>query len=208
MAKTAILYAEDFVLAGVGKSKAEIATVIGEQAAENFILVTAKSFVASEQHPTFAEMCGEEPVPAKVPKAPKEPKEVKTVDPVPVLNEDGTHACDDEGQLLFVSVEKKTRISAVPLAGQYTQLKAFPSTNVDHPKFPIWEAIASNSTVEEAIAACPTELPARKTKGSYSFSSEFRYFLKKGFVVLGEVSIAYNDSNELTGSSEDVPASE
>lgn len=176
MAKTAVIYAVDFVLAGVGKSKAEVKTIIGEQDPDLFILVTAKTFVASEQHPSFGEMCGE---------VTEVKQEAEVAEPIPVLDESGNHVHDEEGNPTFVTVEKKVRAVSLPLEGEYHLLKEFPSTSVEHPKFPIWIAIAENSTVEAAVAACPAEAPARKTSGTYSFSSEFRYFLKKGFVAMG-----------------------
>lgn len=61
MAKTAVLNAADMTLAGVAKTKAEIAAIVGDTP-DNFVLVTNKTFEASEQHPTFGEMCGEEVV--------------------------------------------------------------------------------------------------------------------------------------------------
>ncbi len=61
MAKTAVLNAADMTLAGVANTKAEIAALVGETP-DAFVLVTKKSFEASEQHPTFGEMCGDEVV--------------------------------------------------------------------------------------------------------------------------------------------------
>jgi hypothetical protein len=85
-------------------------------------------------------------------------------------------------------VAKTPRTAAVVLSGPYHLLKPLPATPADHPKMPIWNAIVENSgkTCEEAIADCPKENPKRKTNGVYTFASEFRYFLKAGYVAMGE----------------------
>ncbi len=78
----------------------------------------------------------------------------------------------------------KTRRAALPLEGNYTITKALPTVAEDHPKKPIWDAINANTSIEAAKAACPVENPKRKTSGTYSFSSEFRYFVKTGHITL------------------------
>lgn len=85
--------------------------------------------------------------------------------------------------------EAKAKRETTPLAdeSQYHLLKPFPATADDHPKKPIWTAIEKNNngTIADAKADCPKENPKRKTRGVYTFSSEFRYFLKAGYVALG-----------------------
>lgn len=80
---------------------------------------------------------------------------------------------------------KAPREGATPLDGEYHIVKAFPATADDHPKKPIWNAISDNTDVAAAKAACPAENPKRKTNGVYTFASEFRYFLKAGYVAMG-----------------------
>jgi hypothetical protein len=139
-------------------------------------------------------MCGEAPK-EKAPKKVKEPKVIE--EPVQSTNEDGEAIFDENGDPVFEDApEKKTRATATKLSGPYHFLKGLPNTSEDHPKYVIWQAIASNDTVEAAIASCPTDLPARKTSGSYSFASEFRYFLKKGFVVMGTAPEVSEDTSE------------
>jgi hypothetical protein len=75
MAKTAILNAADMTLAGVANTKAEIAAIVGDTP-DAFVLVVKKQFEATEQHPSWEEMCGEvvvvEPTEATE-KAPRSP---------------------------------------------------------------------------------------------------------------------------------------
>lgn len=78
-----------------------------------------------------------------------------------------------------------TRANATPLEGEYHLAKPLPACADDHPKKPIWVAIESNTNVDAAKAACPAENPKRKTNGVYTFASEFRYFLKTGYVAMG-----------------------
>ena len=59
MAKTAILNAATLELMGVGKNKAEIAAIMGEDPADSFVQVTKKTFVADETYASFEELCGE-----------------------------------------------------------------------------------------------------------------------------------------------------
>lgn len=82
---------------------------------------------------------------------------------------------------------KAKREPAAALEGNYYLLKPLPAVAEDHPKKPIWDAIRNNDggTCEDAKAACPAENPKRKTNGVYTFASEFRYFLKTGYVALG-----------------------
>lgn len=80
---------------------------------------------------------------------------------------------------------KPARAGATPLEGEYHLIKALPPTADDHPKKPIWTAIESNTDVAAAKAACPVENPKRKTNGVYTFASEFRYFIKAGYVGMG-----------------------
>lgn len=181
MAKTAVLYAADFVLAGVGKSKAEIKAIIGEQAEDLFVTVTAKTFVASEQHPSFAEMCGEvTEVKAKVAAA----------EPVPALDEDGNHIHDEDGNPTFVEAEpvfpteKKTRATASSLSGEYHVIKQPAIIAEDHPRQHYLKPILANTDVETAKAACPEKL-ARAKNGFFTFGSEFRYLITRGVIAMG-----------------------
>jgi hypothetical protein len=84
---------------------------------------------------------------------------------------------------------RSTRANATPLEGAYHLLKPLPVTADDHPKKPIWNAVVENNggTIEQAKAACPAENPKRKTNGVYTFSSEFRYFLKAGYAAMGPI---------------------
>lgn len=90
--------------------------------------------------------------------------------------------------------EAKAKPAATPLTGSYYILKPFPETREDHPKKPIWDAVIANDgkTCEEAKAACPAENPKRMTNGVYTFNSEFRYFLKAGYVALGDKPEGYD----------------
>lgn len=74
--------------------------------------------------------------------------------------------------------------TSLPEDSQYEIVKPLPGVAEDHPKAPIWEAIANNVTISGAKADCPAENPKRKTSGSYSFTSEFRYFLRTGYIKL------------------------
>jgi hypothetical protein len=150
MALTAVLNASDLSLAGTAKTKTEIAAIVGETP-DNFVLVTRKDFVESEQYATFDAMCGKVAA-EKAPKAPKEPS---------------------------------TRPGVTPLEGEYHLVKALPACADDHPKKPIWVAIESNTDIALAKAACPETNPPRKTNGVYTFASEFRYFIKTGYVAMG-----------------------
>jgi hypothetical protein len=81
--------------------------------------------------------------------------------------------------------EPSTRPGVTPLEGEYHLVKALPACADDHPKKPIWVAIESNTDIALAKAACPETNPPRKTNGVYTFASEFRYFIKTGYVAMG-----------------------
>lgn len=121
--------------------------------------VTAKTFTPTEKYASFDEMIGK----------------VKPME-----------GGDDMSQ---AGANKGKRGNATPLEGAYHLLKPLPPTADDHPKKPIWNAIVENNggTVEAAKAACPAENPKRRTNGVYTFASEFRYFLKAGYVAMGEI---------------------
>lgn len=72
----------------------------------------------------------------------------------------------------------------LPEDSDYEIVKPLMVCSENHPKFPIWEAIANNTSIAEAKAACPKENPKRATNGTYTFTSEFRYFLRTGHIVL------------------------
>lgn len=142
MAVTVVLNAEDMSRVAVCNNKKELKEYEGDA----FVFVTAKTFVESEQYPTWDELQG------------KEAKATPTG-------------------------EKAPRTS-LPEDSAYELVKALPAVAADHPKATIWNAINENRTIAEAKAACPETNPARKTKGSYSFTSEFRYFMRTGYVKL------------------------
>lgn len=87
------------------------------------------------------------------------------------------------------AASESKRAAAPALSGPYHLLKPLPAVAEDHPKKPIWDAIVANNggTAEAAKAACPEKNPPRRTSGFYTFSSEFRYFLKTGYVAMGEI---------------------
>jgi len=91
---------------------------------------------------------------------------------------------------------KPARAGVTPIEGEYHLVKPFPATADDHPKKPIWNAIEANTDVAAAKAACPAENPKRKTNGVYTFASEFRYFLKAGYVAMGAAPAAADEGNE------------
>jgi hypothetical protein len=74
--------------------------------------------------------------------------------------------------------------TTLPTEGGYEILREFSVISEEHPKFPIWEAISNNRTIEQARAACPAENPKRRTSGVYTFLSEFRYFIRAGYIKL------------------------
>lgn len=84
--------------------------------------------------------------------------------------------------------DKPAKAPVAELTGAYHLLKPLPACPDDHPKKPIWVAIEANNngTCEAAKEACPKENPKRKTNGVYTFASEFRYFLKAGYIALGD----------------------
>lgn len=181
MAKTAIINKETQDLVGVAQSEGT-AKLVYEGAnltAEQVDLVTAKNFTASDRYPTFKDMCMTQ---AERDEAAKKAQEKADADAKKAQEKEAkakqkTEKAANKG-------EGKARTS-VPTEGEYHIKKAFPATRADHPKMPIWEAIANNTTVEAAKAACPAENPKRMTSGVYTFNSEFRYFLQAGYVGMG-----------------------
>jgi hypothetical protein len=168
MAKIALLLAASNTLFAVCANKENVKFVMGDRPAEDFIEVTAKNFTPSEQYPTFKDLC-------TVPKTEAELAQEAEDKAAAAANPDIADA----------GAAKKTRASAADLVGEYHLVKDLPACAEDHPKFPIWAAIAQNGTVEDAKAACPAVNPLRKTNGVYTFTSEFRYFLKTGYVAMG-----------------------
>jgi hypothetical protein len=166
--KTAILNAADMTLVMVAENKEQIKACLGETP-DAFVLVTNKTFVASEQYKTFKDMC-------------TKPKTAEEIEQDRLDAEAAKAAGEDINN---AGANKAKRASASDLKGDYHLTKDLPACAEDHPKFPIWAAIAGNKTVETAKAACPATNPARKTSGTYSFASEFRYFLKTGYVKMG-----------------------
>lgn len=93
--------------------------------------------------------------------------------------------------------DAKPKAPVTELSGPYYIAKPLPNTSHDHPKWPIWEAIIANDgkTCEDAKAACPKDNPKRKTNGVYTFSSEMRYFVKTGYVLLAEKPEGFDHSS-------------
>lgn len=183
MAKTAILRKTDNTLVGIGQSAGTIKLVLDGASLkeEDVVLVTAKTFEPSEQYPTFKDMTMTKEERDEAAKKAAEADKVKADKEAAKAEKDKAKAEKAANKPAGTG----TRNTA-PLEGPYYVAKPFPSTPADHPKMPIWEAIANNVTVEAAKAACPAVNPPRKTSGVYTFNSEFRYLLNTGYVATGE----------------------
>lgn len=171
---TAILAAASLDLIGTANTKDLIKFVQGELKDDEVVLVTAKTFEASERYPTFKAMC-------------TKPLTQEELDAKAKSDADDAaqKAADKEAGIESAGANKRTRASSGDLAGAYHLTKDLPACAEDHPKYPIWVAIAQNNTVEDAKAACPAVNPPRKTSGVYTFTSEFRYFIKTGYAAMG-----------------------
>lgn len=174
MAKTAVLLAATMTLVGTADTKEAIKALKGDKPDTDFVEVTAKTFTASEQYPTFKAMC-------TPPKSAEEiAKEQEAADAKAKEKAEKAAA-----KISDAGANKAKRASAGDLAGEYHLTKDLPACADTHAKYPIWVAIAGNTTVEAAKAACPAVNPPRATSGVYTFTSEFRYFLKTGYVAMG-----------------------
>lgn len=186
MAKTAVLNKESRDLIGIAQSEGT-AKLVAEGAGltlEQVELVTAKTFAADDRYPTFKDMCLTEAERA----AAKEAADKAAADKATKDQEKEAKRKEREEAKAKKAAEqgdKPKRERAGALEGEYHVVKPFPATAADHPKMPIWSAIANHTTIEDAKAACPAENPKRKTNGVYTLASEFRYFLRTGYVAMG-----------------------
>lgn len=182
MAKTAILLKATGLVIGTTTGSAELNKMVIEGAGvtdADVELVTAKNFQPTEHYKTFKEMSmTQEERDAAAQKAADAEKAKAEKEEAKKAREAA------KAEKANKPKSERTRNTA-PLEGEYHIVKSFPATPADHPKMPIWEAIANNTTVEAAKAACPEKNPPRKTNGVYTFNSEFRYFLNTGYVALG-----------------------
>lgn len=171
MAKTAIINIATGALVGLGQSAGTNKMVIEAAGLteDQVKLVTAKNFEPSDEFKTFKDLT--------MTQEDRDAAAAKAAEKAQAAAEKAAKAAE--------AGEKAPRAKSSDLAGEYHILKPFPATAADHPKMPIWEAISGNNTVEAAKAACPETNPPRKTNGVYTFTSEFRYFLKAGYVGMG-----------------------
>lgn len=185
MAKTAVLNKETQDLIGIGQSPST-SKLVYEAAGlteEQVQLVTAKDFAPSDRYATFKDMCLTEAErkdaveKADKAAADKAAKDAEKAEKAANKPPKAPKAPKPEGAA--------TRSRVNDLTGEYHIVKPFPATAADHPKMPIWTAIAENTTFEAAKAACPEVNPPRKTNGVYTFSSEMGYFLRTGYVAAG-----------------------
>lgn len=181
MAKTAVLLAATMSLVGTADTKEAIKALKGDKPDTDFVEVTAKTFTASEQYPTFKAMC----TPPKSAEEIAKEQEVADAKAKEKADKEAAKAKAKEAKIGDAGANKKQRASAGDLTGEYHLTKDLPACAETHAKYPIWVAIAGNTTVETAKAACPAVNPPRATSGVYTFTSEFRYFLKTGYVVMG-----------------------
>lgn len=194
MAKTAIVNKETGVVVGVTTGSEALNKMVLEGAgltAEQVELVTAKNFQPSEKYPTFKDMTLTDADREEAAKKAQEKAdaEAKKASDKAAKDAEKAKKAEERAAAKAAKGEGSTR-NTVPLEGEYHIIKAFPATRADHPKMPIWEAIANNSTVEAAKEACPKENPKRRANGVYTFNSEFRYFLKAGYVGMGSAPAA------------------
>lgn len=171
MPRTVVIDKETNEFIGVAENKEGLKFLLGERAEDTVNLITSKNFEASEQYATFKDLY-----------TAAKPKDESAGD-----EQGGDTGGED---IAAAGANKTKRSSSIKLEGAYHLTKALPPCADDHPKKPIWDAIANNTTVEDAKAACPAVNPPRKTNGVYTFASEFRYFLKTGYAVMGEAPAA------------------
>ena len=186
MAKTAVLNKETQDLIGIGQSPST-SKLVYEGAGlteDQVVLVTAKDFTPSDRYPTFKDMCM---TAAERDEAAAKAKEKEEADAKKAADKEAKEKerAEKKAAKAAEQGDKPKRERGDALSGEYHVAKAFPATREDHPKMPIWKAIAENNDVDAAKAACPAENPKRMTNGVYTFNSEFRYFLRTGYVVMG-----------------------
>lgn len=181
MAKIAVLLAADMSILGVASTKAEVTALKGDRKDDEIVEVTAKTFTPSEQYASFKEMCM---TPEEREAAQAEAKR-KADEKAAKEKEKADKKAQREADIAAAGANKVKRSSPSDLTGEYHLVKPLPPCADNHAKKPIWNAIANNTDVEAAKKACPEVNPPRATSGVYTFTSEFRYFLKTGYVAMG-----------------------
>jgi hypothetical protein len=199
MAKIAVLLAATLDVLGVASNREEVNALRDDRAEDEILEVTAKTFQPSDKYKTFKDMCL-----TKEEREAKAAEEQKKADEKAAKEKAKADAkAAKEASIADAGANKAKRASPGDLTGTYRIVKPLPACADDHPKKPIWVAIEQNSTVETAKAACPEVNPPRKTSGVYTFTSEFRYFLKTGYVAMGDGS--HDEAVKTEGEAADQP---